>query len=197
MPAWGWALIVIAAVIVLAAVGLAMLKRRKSQHLRSAFGPEYDRAVEELSNKRQAEAELAERERRHRELDIHPLTPESRERYVARWQQLTADFVDSPATAVSQADALVTDVMRERGYPMDDFDQRAADVSVDYPDVVGRYREANRISQLSARGSASTEDLRQAVQHYRELFNELTRPAADEPTRGEQHDLEAAAAERP
>jgi hypothetical protein len=107
---------------------------------------------------------------------------------------VTADFVDSPATAVTQADSLVTEVMRERGYPMDDFDQRASDISVDYPDVVGRYREGHRISQLSARGSASTEDLRQAMQHYRELFNELISPAADEPAQRDAAEVEA---ERP
>src|SRR5207248_7710932 len=102
--------------------------------------------------------------------------------YRERWERIPHDFVDAPATAVEEADALVTEVMRERGYPMDDFEQRASDISVDHPDVVERYRDGHRISQLAARGSATTEDLRRAMQHYRELFGELLEPAADEPT---------------
>jgi hypothetical protein len=159
-----------------------MVSRRRSAQLRGTFGPEYDRAVEGTSSKRKAEEELSERERRRAELDIRPLDPVARERYADRWQQTTADFVDAPATAVAQADALIVEVMRERGYPMDDFEQRAADISVDHPEVVGRYREGHRISELSARGEASTDDLRLAMQYYRELFNELLEPAADEPT---------------
>jgi hypothetical protein len=182
MPAWGWVVIVVAAVIVIAALAYAAMTRRRSTHLRETFGPEYDRAMKKSSNRREAEAELAERERRRKELDIKPLNDESSRRYSESWQQVAADFVDSPGTAVTQAESLVVAVMRERGYPMDDFDQRAADISVDHPEVVGRYREGHRISQLAARGSASTEDLRQAMQHYRELFRDLLEPAADEPT---------------
>lgn len=185
MPVWGWVLIAIAIVIVIVVAVVAMLSRRKSAHLRGAFGPEYDRAVEGNSSKSKAERELAERERRRAQLDIRPLDPVARERYAERWQQASADFVDAPSTAVAEADTLIVEVMRERGYPMDDFEQRAADVSVDHPDVVGRYREGHRISVLAARGEASTDDLRHAMQHYRELFNELLAPAADEPTAAE------------
>lgn len=185
MPVWGWVLIAIAVVVVIAAVVVAMLSRRRSAQLRGTFGPEYDRAVEQSSSRRKAEDELSERERRRAELDVRPLDPVARERFAERWQQTSADFVDAPATAVAQADALIIEVMRERGYPMDEFDRRAADISVDHPDVVGRYREGHRISQLSARGEASTDDLRHAMQHYRELFNELLEPPADEPTAAE------------
>jgi hypothetical protein len=195
MPAWGWVVIIVAAVIVVAALAYAAMTRRRSTHLRETFGSEYDRAIEKSSNRREAEAELSERERRRQELDIRPLSAESIRRYSDSWQRVTADFVDSPATAVTQAESLVVDVMRERGYPMDDFDQRASDISVDHPEVVGRYREGHRISQLAARGSASTEDLRQAMQHYRELFRELLEPAADEPTAGDRDDDIVAEAE--
>jgi hypothetical protein len=189
MPTWGWALIVIAAVIAIGPGAMWMLTRRRSMHLRDRFGPEYDRTLEHASSKRDAERELAEREERREHLDIRPLSPAARTSYAKSWQRTAADFVDSPATAVAQADALITEVMRERGYPMDDFDQRAADISVDHPEVVERYREGHRISQLAARGSTSTEDLRQAMQHYGELFNELLEPAADEPTERERSDL--------
>jgi hypothetical protein len=185
MPVWAWVLIAAAVVIAIAAVVVALLSRRRSAQLRGTFGQEYDRTVEGSSSKRQAEEELSERERRRAELDIRPLDPAARERYAERWQQASADFVDAPATAVAQADALIVEVMRERGYPMDDFEQRASDISVDHPDVVGRYREGHRISELSARGEASTDDLRHAIQHYRELFNELLEPPADEPTAAE------------
>jgi hypothetical protein len=185
VPVWGWVLIVIAAVIIVAAAAAAMATRRRSSRLQSTFGPEYDRTIEQSGSKREAESELAEREKRRKQLDIRPLSAEARESYSERWQQASADFVDSPASAVSQADALVIEVMRDRGYPMDDFEQRAADVSVDHPEVVQRYREGHRLSQLAASGSASTEDLRQAMQHYRELFDELLEPAADAPATNE------------
>ena len=174
MPMWGWILIAVAVVaVIVALVVRSMLTRRRSQRLQERFGPEYEHAVEQASKRREAEAELAERERRRESLQIVPLDPDARDRYAESWQQVQADFVDAPKTAVDRADALVTEVMRARGYPMEDFEQRAADVSVDHPEVVGNYREGHRLSQLGARGSASTEDLRQAMRHYRELFREL------------------------
>jgi hypothetical protein len=182
MPVWGWVLIAAVAVILIVVGGLGMIARRRSTRLRDRFGPEYDRTIEQSSSKREAEAELAERERRRERLDIRPLSRDALERYTASWQRIPNDFVDSPATAVAEADALVIEVMRERGYPMDDFEQRVADISVDHPEVVERYREGHRIAQQAATGSASTEDMRRAMQHYRELFNELLEPAADEPT---------------
>jgi hypothetical protein len=185
MPVWGWILIAIAVVAVIAVLAALSLARRRSAGLRRRFGPEYDHTVDAADSRRAAEAELSARERRRAELDIRPLDAAARERYADSWQRVQSDFVDSPAAAVSQADVLVLEVMRERGYPMDDFEQRAADVSVDHPTVVESYREGHRLSQLSASGDATTEDLRQAMQHYRRLFEELLDSAADEPTRRE------------
>jgi hypothetical protein len=174
MPVWGWIVIGLAVAALLVALVLRQLvARRRSQGLQQRFGPEYEHTVGQAPSRREAEAELAERERRRERLDIVPLDPDARERYARSWRQVQADFVDSPRTAVDQADALVVEVMRVRGYPMDDFEQRAADVSVDHPGVVGHYREGHRLSQLGAQGRASTEDLRQAMRHYRELFQEL------------------------
>jgi hypothetical protein len=181
MPVWVWVLIAVGAVLLIASAAWALVKKRRSRELQSRFGPEYDRTIERSSNKREAEAELVERQRRREQFDIRSLTASARARYAERWQQVQADFVDSPATAVTSADALVTEVMRERGYPMDDFEQRSADVSVDHPEVVESYRQGHRLAQRSANGDASTEDLRQALQHYRRLFDELLEPAADEP----------------
>jgi hypothetical protein len=185
MPVWVWVLIAVGAVLLIACAAWALLSKRRSMELQSRFGPEYDRTVERSSNKREAEAELVERQRRREQFEIRPLTASARTRYAERWQQVQADFVDSPSTSVTAADALVTEVMRERGYPMDDFEQRSADVSVDHPEVVESYRQGHRLAQRSANGDASTEDLRQALQHYRRLFDELLEPAADEPVAGE------------
>ena len=181
MPVWAWILIAVGVVVVIALAARALTTRRRSMQLQEQFGPEYERTLERASTKRDAESDLAERQRRREQFDIRPLSARSRERYVERWQVLQADFVDSPQTAVTAADALVTEVMRERGYPMDDFEQRASDISVDHPELVENYRQAHSLSQRSANGDATTEDLRQAVQHYRRLFEELLEPASDEP----------------
>jgi hypothetical protein len=173
MPGWLWALIVLVVLVVAAVVVWRAVSTRRTQHLRERFGPEYDRAADDAGSRRRAEAELAAREQRREQLNIRPLPPEARERYVQEWQTVQAQFVDSPAAAVAAADALVSSVMRDRGYPMDDFEQRAADISVDHPQVVENYRAAHRISEASKEGTASTEDLRQATQHYRSLFEEL------------------------
>jgi hypothetical protein len=191
MPWWGWILVALGAVLLLSAAIGAMFTRRRTTHLRDQFGPEYDRAVRDSSNRREAESELSERERRRRELDIRPLSPAARDRYAERWQTLQAEFVDAPTPTVAAADSLVTEVMRERGYPMDDFEQRAADVSVDHPAVVESYREAHRIAQRSAHGDATTEDERQALRHYRRLFDELLGSPADEPTSRERDSADA------
>ena len=199
MPLWGWILVALGAVLLLSVAVGAMVTRRRTMRLREQFGPEYERAVRDSSNRREAESELSERERRRRELDIRPLTPGARERYAERWQLLQSEFVDAPSPTVAAADALVIEVMRERGYPMDDFDQRAADVSVDHPTVVESYREAHRLSQRSADGSATTEDERQALRHYRRLFDELLGSPADEPTTREREtsDVDVGASTRP
>ena len=181
MPGWAWILIVVAAVVVVAAVAWWLSSRRRSQELRERFGPEYDRTVEDASSRRRAEKELDERRERREQLNIRPLPNSARERYAEQWRNAQAQFVDAPQAAVASADMLVIAVMRDRGYPMDDFEQRAADISVDHPEVVESYRSAHRLSEQSANGEASTEDLRQAMRHYRTLFDELLEASADEP----------------
>jgi len=173
VPSWVWILIAIAAVVVVALVVWSTLRARRTRTLKEGFGPEYERAVAESPSKREAEAELAERQKRRAELDVRPLVPGARERYVQAWQVTQARFVDDPGGAIGEADTLIQQVMRERGYPVEDFEQRAADVSVDHPEVVSNYRAAHGISIAHSRDKASTEDLRQALVHYRTLFDEL------------------------
>jgi hypothetical protein len=148
-------------------------RRAQSEHLRDRFGPEYDRAVEARGDQAKAEADLAAREARVKKLDIRPLEPAERREFSARWEQVQARFVDDPARAVTFADALIGEVMHARGYPVSDFDQRAGDISVDHPIVVDHYRTAHDIAVRHSRGDASTEDLRQAMIHYRALFDNL------------------------
>jgi hypothetical protein len=173
MPGWVWLIIAIVVIVAIALAVWAATRKRRTETLRRQFGPEYDRTVDTSDNPRDAESELEQRRRRRAELDIRPLAPAARARYADDWRSVQARFVDDPQGAVGQADALVTQVMRERGYPMDDFDQRAADVSVDHPEVVGDYRAAHDISTRSSNGEAETEDLRQAMVHYRALFEQL------------------------
>jgi cytoskeletal protein RodZ len=178
MDTWVWIVIAAAAVVVLLAiVWWAAARQRRTSHLREGFGPEYDRAVEETGSRRRAESELQEREQRREELDIRPLAPGARDRFANRWSSVQERFVDDPQAALRDAHTLVVEVMRERGYPTDDFEQRAADVSVDHPDVVQNYRAAHEITE---RDEADTEDQRQAMVHYRALFDELleTEPAS-------------------
>jgi len=174
MPTWAWIIIgVVAALVVIGAIAAVWARKRRTAGLRERFGPEYDRTVAERDKRGEAEQELAERERKREQLDIVPLSPESRTKYSDSWRTVQTKFVDDPAGTVGDADRLVTDVMRERGYPIDDFDQRAADISVDHPDVVENYRAAHGIYVTHERGGANTEDLRQAFVHYRALFEEL------------------------
>jgi hypothetical protein len=173
MPSWVWVLIAIAAVGVVALIVWSALRSRRTRTLREGFGPEYDRTVADAPSKREAEAELAERQKRREQLDIKPLSPEARDRYVESWRVTQAEFVDDPPAAIAKADVLIQQVMRERGYPVEDFEQRSADVSVDHPEVVNNYRAAHGISVAHERDKASTEDLRQAMVHYRSLFAEL------------------------
>jgi ABC-type nickel/cobalt efflux system permease component RcnA len=177
---WVWILIVAAAVVVLLVAAWALARSRRSRQLREGFGPEYERTVDETGSRRQAEAELAERQKRREDLDIRPLTPAARDRYLDRWQETQARFVDDPGGAVGDADRLVQEVMRERGYPTDDFEQRAADISVDHPNIVENYRSAHGIAQAHEHGEASTEDLRQSLVHYRTLFEELLETTGSE-----------------
>lgn len=181
MPGWVWALIIVAAVAVVAIVIWLAMRERRTRTLRDRFGPEYDRTVESSDSKRGAESELAARAERRDRLDITPLSPGARERYATEWERVQARFVDDPEGAVREADVLIQSVMSERGYPMDDFDQRAADISVDHPQVVENYREGNRLARANALGDGTTEDLRQAMQHYRALFDDLLDVGSDEP----------------
>ena len=170
-------LLVIVIVVLLVAVAVLAMRQRRSAQLREGFGPEYDRVVHERGDQRAAEAELRERRDRRRSYDIRPLEPSARERYAERWQATQSRFVDEPAAALSDADALVDEVMRDRGYPIEDFEQQAADVSVDHPEVVEHYRAAH---DVHTREDASTEDQRQAMVHYRALFAELLEPSDHE-----------------
>jgi hypothetical protein len=165
--------IIVAAVIVALVVGAMQMQRRRSARLQDRFGPEYEQVVTDVGSRREGESELARREERREALDIRPLDPDARGRYSATWQEVQAQFVDSPTDAVGEADRLVHQVMRDRGYPIDDFDQRAADISVDHADVVGDYRAAHAISLRNEVGQATTDDLRLAMVHYRALFEDL------------------------
>ncbi|HEV3062822.1 MAG TPA: hypothetical protein VGY48_31540 [Vicinamibacterales bacterium] len=171
-------LIALAVAVVLAVVLLAWLfvQRRRSTTtlvMRQRFGPEYERAVGEHGSARRAEAHLAAREKRVEKLKIHDLDPAKREQFSAQWQVLQSRFVDDPKGAVTEADALVSTLMQARGYPVADFTQRAADISVDHPRVVANYRSAHEIALRLGNGEANTEDLRTAMIHYRSLFEEL------------------------
>jgi hypothetical protein len=181
MAAWVWVLIVVAAMVAAAAVVWRALQTRRTRTLQDRFGPEYDRTLEGSGNKRDAEAELRARAERREQLDIRPLPAAARERYVDEWQRVQALFVDDPQGAVHDGDMLIQSVMRDRGYPVDDFEQRSADVSVDHPNVVENYRQGHRLANASARGDGTTEDLRQAMRHYRALFEELVDDAAETP----------------
>jgi hypothetical protein len=168
-----WLIVAVVVVLGLVAFAWRAKSKRRTGQLKETFGPEYERSKTEAGGRRKAEAELTARQTRREGLDIRPLSAEARERYSVSWQQVQSRFVDEPGAAVSEADRLVSAVMRDRGYPMDDFDQRSGDISVDLPHVVDDYRAAHAISMANDHGKASTEDLRQAFVHYRSLFDEL------------------------
>ncbi|GAA4604564.1 hypothetical protein GCM10023195_15580 [Actinoallomurus liliacearum] len=167
------AVIVIVAVLVVAALGLFVWRQQQRRRLRERFGPEYDRTVERHNSAREAEQELRAREQRHRELRIRDLDPTVRDRYRADWQRVQEHFVDSPQSAVAEADNLLVRVMKDRGYPTEDYEQQVADLSVEHAGTIDRYRTAHDIRGRADAGRASTEDLRQAMVHYRALFAEL------------------------
>ena len=168
-------LILLAAVAVafIALVAWFIYQRVQSQKLQQRFGPEYGRTVDRLGSQTKAEAELRARERRVEKFNIVPLAPAEGARFSQAWNVLQSHFVDDPKGAVVQADALVRELMLKRGFPMGDFERRAADISVDHPVVVENYRAAQGIAERAARGEADTEELRNAVVHYRAIFNEL------------------------
>ncbi len=173
------AIVVIVAAI--AVVGLIMASRQKSAKLRSQFGPEYERTLEDAQGRHKAERELREREKRVQKFKLHPISTEQRLRYADAWRAVQADFVDDPKSAVTRADALLDDVMAARGYPAAEFDERAANLSVDHPVFVQNYRSAHDIAERHERGEAGTEDLRQAMIHYRALFDDLIADTSDTP----------------
>jgi hypothetical protein len=173
--------IIVIAVLVVVGIALMVMRRRESERLKQDFGPEYDRLVRESGgSETKAQAELLKREKRVEKLDIRPLPPEQRDAFEADWQQVQAKFVDDPERSIALADALVAEVMKARGYPVDDFEQRAADISVDHPEVVQNYRAAHDIAVRREQGKADTEDLRSAFLGYRNLFDELLRSEAPE-----------------
>ena len=181
MPVWGWILIAAAVIVVAFALVFVMrsANRRRTDRLKERFGPEYERTVSQLGGQRAAEKELASRERKRQKLDIVPLSPGAREKYAATWRQVQTAFVDDPPAAVGDADRLVAQVMRGRGYPIDDFDQRAADISVDHPHVAENYRTAHMIYLSQEKANIGTEAQREAFVHYRGLFDELLEPNDD------------------
>ncbi|HEY3613899.1 MAG TPA: hypothetical protein VGK92_09350 [Gaiellales bacterium] len=178
MATWLWIVIVIAAIAVVAVLALAARRRRRAEELRQGFGPEYARTVARTGDEGRAQADLRDRQRRHEELELHPLDPHARKRFVDAWQVTQAEFVDDPGSAIQDADGLIQDVMRDRGYPVEQFDDRAAIVSVDHPVVVERYRRAHTIALANAGGDSDTEALRHAMQDYRALFDELVEDTA-------------------
>ena len=169
-------LVLVLVVALIAVVGVAVwlyLQKRRSEGLRSSFGSEYDRAVQEHPDQRSAERALEERQERVEQLQIRALAADEHDRFAERWRSTQAQFVDDPAGATRAADTLVGEVMQARGYPVGDFEQRAADISVGHPRVVEHYRAAHAIALRNDRDDADTEDLRQGFIHYRELFDDL------------------------
>ena len=178
-------LALIAVVVVLGAAWWGLQQRRRTDRLAERYGPEYQRTLAEAGDRRAAEHELEEREKRVQELDIKPLAPEDRDRFAAEWRRVQAQFVDDPSGAIAEGDRLVEQVMEARGYPTadSDFGERAAIVSVDHGAVVEEYRAAHDIAErhASTEGGVETEDLRQAMVHYRAIFEDLLETAEPEP----------------
>jgi len=176
MPVWSWffiaAAVLIALTLVLVAV-LSVTSRRKTRRLKEHFGSEYERAVDNAGDQRAAEQDLVARERKRQKLDIIELSPAAHQRYAQQWTDIQRSFVDDPSEAVGYADRLVTEVMRERGYPVSDFDQSASDISVDHPDTVEHYRAAHTLYLGQEKADIGTEAQRQAFVHYRALFEQL------------------------
>jgi hypothetical protein len=168
--------IAVITVLVMVGIGIMFMRSRERQRLQERFGTEYERQVEEAGgNKTKADVELLKREKRVEKLDIKPLPPAQRDAFADEWQQVQAGFVDDPERSIALADALLAEVMKARGYPVQDFEQRAADISVDHPRLVQNYRSAHDIAMRHSRGQAGTEDLRSAFIGYRSLFEELLR----------------------
>lgn len=169
-------MIIVAAVVLLLVggfLGVVFARRQRTKHLRERFGPEYERTVDHLGDQDKAEEELQARVEHVESLDIKPLSQEQKERFAQEWRVTQEKFVDQPVVAIQEADRLVREVMREKGYPVDDFEQRVADISVDYPELVTNYRGMHTIASRSEQEDVSTEEMRQAMVHCRALFEEL------------------------
>ena len=172
--------IIVLLIVLVIAIGIAVwlyLQKQRTRELRGRFGPEYDHTVEATGDRRSAEEELRERQERVEHLKIRPLSAEERDRFAESWRGVQAEFVDNPGGATKEADRLVREVMQARSYPVGDFEQRAGDISVDHPQVVEHYRAAHKIALRNDEGQAGTEELRQALVHYRALFEELLETA--------------------
>jgi len=166
-------IVVLVLVLVGAFLGASFARRKRSTQLQEKFGPEYDHTVQAMGNEKKAQAELDERQKYVEALNIRALSPNERERYLADWTATQSKFVDEPGQAVIDADRLIMEVMQLRNYPVSDFDQRAADISVNYPALVTNYRAAREIANKNKQQQANTEELRQAMIYYRSLFEEL------------------------
>ena len=185
MPVWQWISIAAVTVIVVAAVIIGVVSasgRKRTDRLKDHYGPEYERMVSETGDRKAAEKELTVRGRNRDKLDIIALSPSALTHFTKRWQQVQAAFVDDPANAVGAADHLVNEVMRERGYPVDHFEQREADISVDHPEIVQNYRAAHSIHLSQMNGGVDTERQREAFVHYRALFERLLEAKKDNDT---------------
>jgi FtsZ-interacting cell division protein ZipA len=161
--------VIVVVVVAIVIVGYQMARQRRTAKLRKQYGPEYDRAVDLAHDQHEAESELRGRSKRHEQLELRSLDSSERENFERCWSDIQGQFVDDPSTAVRNAELLVVEVMSARGYPVEDFDQRADDLSVRYPEGTQRYREARRIAQANEDGTVDTEDLRQAVTSYRSV----------------------------
>jgi hemerythrin-like domain-containing protein len=169
----GQVIVLVIVLLVLAAVAVVAIRASRRRKLQSTFGPEYDRVVADTGSRADAEKELQERQKRHAELELKELSPEASARYRKSWEEVQIQFVDSPGEAVATADELVTRLVADRGYPTGDYDDQLANLSVEHARTLGHYRDAHEISTRSRNGEASTEDLRQALVHYRALFADL------------------------
>jgi hypothetical protein len=179
--------LIIAVVLVLVVIGVILgavfARRQRSKKFQNKFGPEYDRTVESAGNEKKAQAELNERRKHVDTMNIRPLSVSERERYQAEWTAIQAKFIDKPGQATIEADHLIMEVMKVRDYPVSDFEQRAADISVNYPALVSNYRAAREIAVKNEQHSANTEELRQALIYYRSLFDELLKEETVVPER--------------
>jgi hypothetical protein len=187
METWIWIVIVVLAAALAAALAYGIAVRRRSSQLKERFGPEYDRAVEKADSRQKAESELSELAKRRDQLEIKPLPERARREYAAQWERVQGQFVERPEQAVAAADDLIVSVMRERGYPVDDFGDRKDFVTADYPEVASHYRSANAIRRRGA--DATTEDYRQAFVHYRALFDEMLADSERADGRADDRDL--------